>query len=77
VSEDVLVKLMQNFLCPHNKGVWGRGNIDPLILNLAPPALTAGKEILVAIEYEAGCASEPIWTLRIRQNLLPLIELIL
>jgi len=41
----------------------GRGNIDPLILNLAPPALTAGKEALVTIEYEAGCASEPIWTL--------------
>jgi hypothetical protein len=34
--------------------MWGTGNIDPLILNLAPSALTEGKEVLVAIEYEAG-----------------------
>jgi len=53
----------------------GRGNIDPLILNLAPPALTAGKEALLPTDYETGCACEPIWTFLSRQKSLAITRI--
>jgi hypothetical protein len=55
------------------KAYWGSGGIAPLILwprhymevsgqFYAPATLPQGKEPLVLILYEAGCAPEPVWT---------------